>query len=86
MLTRLPKVFHDDKFIISNNKTSYSSSNEDKEFKEVNYDLFSYLNRVVSIKLNSGDTYNGKVLSINRDTILLNDGSYININDIVDIK
>ena len=86
ILTRLPKVFHDNKFIVSNNKISYSSLNEAKESREENYDLFSYLNRIVSIKLNNGDTYNGKVLSINRDTILLNDGSYININDIVNIK
>ena len=85
MLARLPKVFHDDKHILSNNKNSYSSLYDDKVFLEFIHDLSSYLNRVVSIKLNSGDMIEGRVLSVNKDTILLDDHN-ISIDDIVDIK
>lgn len=85
-MTKLPKIYHDNRYIVSNNRCSYRSINEDKPVIKKEYDLFSYLNRVVTIKLDNGETLVGKVLSIRDDTVLLNSGVYINTDNIVDIK
>lgn len=86
ILVKLPKIFHNDDYIASNNRTSFSSFQEERVKEVKDNDLFQYLNRVVDITLSNNDSISGKIISIRDDKILLNNGISININNILNIK
>ena len=86
-MTKLPSIFHSNDKVISNNKNSYISS--DKFIDKTSFDkriLVNYFNKSINITLNNGNKINGILISKRGDTILLNSGEYININDISSVK
>ena len=85
-MTKLPKIFHNDE-IISNNKKSYFNNKKTVDLnKKEKIDYFNYINKNVVVVLNSDDYAKGIVISVQKDYILLNDGTYIKLNDIKEIK
>jgi small nuclear ribonucleoprotein (snRNP)-like protein len=88
---KLPRIFHNNEKIISNNKHSFSSFNNNEENKK-NEDSFSrdllvnYFNKMIVVSLKNGNKYSGILVSKRGNVILLNTGEYININEIVSIN
>ena len=90
-MTKLPKIFHNNN-ILSNNKKSYLASNNEikKEKETINNlekkDYFNYINKKIDIYLKDETHINGVVLSVQKEYILLNNGTYIKYDDIKEIK
>ena len=85
-MTKLPKIFHNEE-IISNNKKSYFDSKKSDSFnKKDKIDYYNYINKNVIVALNNGDYAKGIVISVQKDYILLNDGTYIKYSDIKELK
>ncbi len=85
---KLPKIFHSDDKIISNNRKSYISygniREEEKLYIEDSfYDLF---NKRLSYILKNGEVFSGIVVSKRNNELLFSDGKRISINDICSIE
>lgn len=89
-MSKLPKIYHNDEKIISNNKSSYISYNDvtNREEKHFNIDenIYSLFNKNSLFVLKNGDKYEGVVISKRDNELLLNNGKRININDISSIN
>lgn len=98
-MSKLPKIFHSDEKIISSNKNTYNTfdslrtekedkeGKEDKEEKTFNREvLINYFNKRINVHLKDGSVLSGILLSKRGDTILLNSGEYINLNDVTDVN
>ncbi len=95
-MSKLPKIFHSDEKIISSNKNTYNTfdslriekeDKEDEEEKTFNREvLINYFNKRINVHLKDGSVLSGILLSKRGDTILLNSGEYINLNDVTDVN
>lgn len=95
MNKKLPKIYHSDETLTSNNRDSYysfSKENSDKikkivetPKKELN-NFFSYFNKEVTIITIDDKILNTRILSKRNDLILLEDGTYLNLNKIKSIN
>lgn len=85
-MSKLPKIYHNDKVISNNKKTFVNSSKEidDKSVEDKNF--LNYFNKNVEIILNDGSIYHCKILSKRNSQLLLSDGTYIKIENIKSIK
>ena len=92
-MSKLPKIYHKNEKIVSNNKYSYISyekkinnvTNKNKEEKtEINY--LTLFNKNVEITLNDGSILHSSIISKYNNNILLIDGRRINIDEIQEIK
>lgn len=94
-MTKLPKIFRNNEKFFSNNKNSYNTYNKisEKKYEEINnlsnFDkniLINYFNKKINITLKNGNKVSGILISKRNDTILLDSGEYIHVNDINDIN
>ncbi len=89
-MSKLPKIYHNDEKIISNNKSSYISYNDVTNREEKNFDIdeniYSLFSKNSLFVLKNGDKYEGVVISKRDNELLLNNGKRININDISSIN
>ena len=88
-MSKLPKIYHNDEKIISNNKSSYISYNDvtNKEEKvNIDENIYSLFNKNSLFLLKNGDKCEGVVISKRDNELLLNNGKRININDISSIN
>lgn len=95
MNKKLPNIYKGENNINSNNKKSYYSfsNNIKKEEKEKEYikpfnadNFFNYFNKIVIIELMSGEIINTKILSKLGDRVLLENGNYLELDKIKNIK
>lgn len=96
MNRKLPNIYKSDKRIKSNNKDAYYSfkdSNENTSITEKSTEInkfddnfFQYFNKDVEIELTDGKYVNARILSKSGNRIMLNDGSYVDIGKIRNIK
>lgn len=95
-MSKLPKIFHGNDKIFSNNKNSYNTysnlrndieKDEDKDKESFNKDqLINYFNKRINVVLKNGSVMNGVLISKRGNTILLNSGQYINLDDVKEVN
>lgn len=93
-MNKLPKIYHKDERIISNNKYSYISyekrmNNSIKEEKLDIKEKFNYItlfNKKVEIVLNNQTSIYSSIISKQNNMLLLSNGKKIDINEIREIK
>lgn len=96
MNRKLPNIYKNDERIKSSNKDAYYSfknSNDnvlqnEKNTESSNFDdnFFQYFNKDVEIEFKDGKYVNARILSKSGNRIMLNDGSYVDISKINNIK
>ncbi len=98
MNKKLPEIFKNNDKIESNNKKSYYSYAENERIVSPTNDnysaekkndlnnFFQYFNKRVDIELDDGNITNTKILSKIDNRILLENGSYLDISKIKNIK
>lgn len=88
-MSKLPKIYHSNDKVISNNMNCYMNSKKEEkqeieENKEIEY--INYFNKNIEVILKDNSSISGILVSVQKDYILLNNGHYIDIKDILYIK
>lgn len=92
MSKRLPKIYQGENKITSNNKKTYYSFSNDSKQEESNNkqfdtdNFFKYFNKKVEIELMDNTVINSKILSKIDNRLLLENGNYLELNKIKNIK
>lgn len=94
MNKKLPNLYRCNKQIMTNNKKTYYSlnnkqeknNNENKSNSETTINYFYYFNKKVKIITNENETIETKILSKNNNKLLLEDGTYIKVEQIKSIN
>ena len=90
-MSKLSNIFHNNIKYSTNNKNSFSTFNkEKKEIVNTNSididNIMNYFNKRIVIELKNGSKMEGVLLSKRNNILLLDNGDYIDIKDILSIK